>query len=241
MIIPANARLGRTHDSEAIGYTVLTVGRSPFAPWAAATRTAPGWWSAGGVNVPDSGGFISWGLKGEPAIAEEAVNPAPDLAGLMGQFNSMLLTIVDRIRALLPPPPPLVVDTSRFDATVAQIAQDNHAAQDAYNRQLIAVAETLSALQDVASTLTVLNDGANQVIALAEMQRRLNGILGEPTPGLRAVTEMSVSPLVTAIDALRGDLGAFTERVSEGKEVEAKRQRLVGAVDRLLGQLEGQA
>lgn len=240
MIIPANARLGRTHDNEPIGYQVLTPNRDVFAPWTAAARTAPGWWAAGGVQVPDAGGFIAWGLEGQPAIAEEAIPPTPDWAGPMAQINRANAALLERIRQLLPPPPPVVVDTARFDQAVAQIQSDAHAAHDSYNQRIVVVAEALNDLQGIVSSLTILNDGANQIIALAEMQRRLNGILGEPTPGLRAVTEMSVSPLVTAIDALRADMGAFTERVSEGKEVEAKRQRLVGAVDKLLGKLEEQ-
>ena len=239
MIIPANARLGRTHDDETIGYAVLTTAREMFTPWAPGTNTAPGWWAAPGVNVPETGGFIAWGREGMPAIAEEAIHPMPDMSGMMMQINNALLILVDRVRAILPAPPPVIVETAHFDSTVATIREQVAESDQRALEQLLSVAETLRALQDMTNSLTVLNDGANQVIALAEMQRRLNGLLGEPTAGLRAVTETTVSPLVTAIDALRGDLGQFTERVSEGKAVEEKRNRLVGAVDALMSRLDG--
>ena len=53
MIIPANARLGRTHDNDAIGYQVLTAGRFVAVPWTRqnVANTAPGWWAATGVTV----------------------------------------------------------------------------------------------------------------------------------------------------------------------------------------------
>lgn len=243
MIITANAYLGRTHDDDAIGYQVLTVNRNPLRLWTAerVARTAPGWWAvAGGVEMPDAGGFIAWGLEGQPALAEDAIDPAPNpTPEIVRQVNGALTTLVERIRQLLPAPPPIIVETAHFDGAVAAIAETVTASNRQYLERLATVAETLAALQEVTSTLTVLNDGANQVIALAEMQRRLNGILGEPTPGLRAVTEMSVSPLVNAVEALHGDLVRVAETATEGKRAVEKRQRTAAALDKLIAQLEG--
>lgn len=239
MIIPANARLGRTYDDLAIGYQVLTALRETAAAWTAAESTSPGWWSASApVNVPDTGGYIAWGLEGQPALAEEAIAPAVDLAGPLAAINRAIAALLNDISALLPPPPPIVVDTARFDMAVAQMQQDAQMQQGEHVRHLSTVAEALSALQDVAGRLTVLNDGANQIMALAEMQRKLNGILGEPTPGLRQVVEMSTTP-TTAMAELQASMQALEGRVVENQRIDDDRRRLVGAVDRLLSQLEG--
>lgn len=243
MQVNASARLGRIYDGQPIGYTVLTQLRNELRPWTQdnVQSAGPGLFAvAGGVEMPDAGGFLAWGLEGQPAIAEDAIDPASNSTPmLMSQVNNALTMLLGNIRQLLPAPPPVIVETAHFDASIDQVRAEVAADRQRYLDQLSAVAESLSAIQEMTGTLSVLNDGANQVMALAEMQRRLSGILGEPTQGLRAVQEMSVSPLVTAIDALRGDMGQFVDKVNEGKRVEELKATMREKLDKLQNKLEG--
>ena len=98
MELALNAHLGRTHDAQLIGYTILTAQRNPVRPWTreGVVRTAPGWWAVQGlIEVGNAGGFIQWGLKGEPPIAESSFDPVPiDNASLiLKRLDSTIATL----------------------------------------------------------------------------------------------------------------------------------------------------
>ena len=243
MIIAANAYLGRIYDDSPIGYQPLTLNRNGLRAWTTdnVMRTAPGWWAvAGGVEIPNAGGFIAWGLEGGPALAEAAIDPAPDTSAIMLQVTAAIASLLERIRAMLPAPPPLIVETAHFDAGVQSVAESIAESDRQALERLTEVAAALSAIRAMTDNLSVLSDGANQVMALAEMRNRLNGILGEPPAGLAAVTELRVEPLVSAIDGLRGDMGRFVDRVEVSRQSDERRLKSVQALDKFLHAVEGQ-
>lgn len=242
-IVAADARLSRTRAGQPIGYTVLTLQRSAFRPFTrdGVIETLPGCFAVtGGIACPDAGGYIVWGLENEP-IAESAVDPLPT-----AQFDALLARIERAIGAALPrfaalvPAPVVQMDTATFEAGVERIAETTQAALRQAQGPLAELVDVLSAIRETTDSLSVLNEGANQVMALAEMRSRLNTILGDNQPaGLRAVQEMSTQPLVSAIDSLRADMGRFVDKVQAGQQADERRLKSVQALDKFLATVEG--
>lgn len=242
-IVAADARLSRTRAGQPIGYTVLTLQRGAYRPFTrdGVVETIPGCFAVtGGVACPDAGGYIVWGLENEP-IAESTVDPLPT-----AQFDALLARMERAIGAALPrfaalvPAPVVQMDTSAFEAGVERIAETTQAAMQAHSERLTGLIDVLGAIRETTDSLSVLNEGANQVMALAEMRSRLNAILGDNQPvGLRAVQEMSTQPLVSAIDALRSDMGRFVDKVQAGQQADERRLKSVQALDKFLAVVEG--
>jgi hypothetical protein len=235
--IPASIQLSPRRAGQSIGYAVLNLDRTPYAPFtrrgvvtAADNRLAV----RGGVEAPDAGGYLVWRTTDGDAITESDIAPAPLAAGALETLRRLVAGLPEEFAALVPAP---VVDLTPFLAGVAQMSEAQAAAVAEYRARLVDVAELLTRIAETTDGLSVLNEGANQVMALAEMRNRLNSILGEPSgqpSGLRAVQEMSVAPLTSAIEGLRGDMAHFVERVSAGQHVDERRAATVAALDAFL-------
>ncbi len=79
-IVPASAQLAPRRSRQAVGYRVLDLNRKPvvgFTRDRVGESTIPGnFFVAGGVQAPDAGGYIVWGLDGDD-FAEATIDPAP--------------------------------------------------------------------------------------------------------------------------------------------------------------------
>lgn len=235
--IPASIQLSPRRAGQAIGYAVLNLDRTPFAPFTRRGVVASGehrYSVRGGVTAPDAGGYLVWRTADGDAIAESDIAPAPLGAGALEALRTLLTGLPQQFAALVPAP---VVDLSPFLAGVAQMSEVQAAAVAEYRARLVDVAELLTRIAETTDSLSVLSEGASQVMALAEMRNRLNAILGESSgqpSGLRSVQEMSVAPLTSAIEGLRGDMAHFVERVSAGQQVDERRAATVAALDAFL-------
>lgn len=237
--IPATAILSPRRAGQKVGYTVLNLDRSEYTAFTrrGVVETAPGRFAVrGGIQAPDGGGYIQWQFNGE-LIAESDIPPAPLSTSALETLRTLLAGLPQQFAALVPAP---VVDTAPFAAGVAQMSRETQAAVAEYRARLQDVAELLTRIAETTDTLSVLNEGANQVMALAEMRNRLNAILGEPAnhpSGLRAVQEMSVEPLTSAIEGLRGDMARFVDGVQTGQRMDERRAQTVAALDRFLARV----
>lgn len=175
MLVAANACLGRTYDSEQIGYSVLDLAGRVVKPW---TKTGvkkdfPGWWSVvGGVDVPDAGGFIRWGT-GSSAIAQESVLPLPALD--------------------------MTAITRRLDSLVGSLQRATTTAVGEMASQQEAVSELL---QTQGEDILAIRQWCDQVAGITRigteldaMQRRLGRLLGgqQPQPTPSPVTELAAA------------------------------------------------
>ncbi len=239
--IAATAQLSPRRAGQRIGYVILRMDRTTFQPFTlrGVVETAPGCFAVrGGVAAPDDGGYIVWRLAGGDAVAESGIPPAPLPLAALETLRALLAGLPQQFAALVPAP---VVDMDPFNAGVAQMGEASQAANDRYNERLARVAELLGGIEEQVNGLTVLNEGAHQVVLLAEMRERLNGILGDPqaTGSVRAIQEMSESPLVSALDALRGDMRRFTDHVASATRADERRRQTLGAFDEFLAEIGG--
>lgn len=252
MIIAKNAHLGRTYDNRPIGVTVLTIARAVAADWtqAGVTNTAPGWWAVTGLSVPDSGGFLAWGLRGEPFLAEEEIQPAPpDITGVLLQRLSLVLeALTQRFAGMVPQPPAPIVDTAEFVAGVARLRSEVAAllqAGQASQGQRVAeleqglapiaeIAATLRLIQEQVSSLQVIEDVERQKRAMRAMRDRLNMALNETPNMIQVVTEVDDNLLAAALAPVRADMERLYGAMDVGRQAEERRLRSVQALDRFL-------
>jgi len=231
--IPASAQLSPRRAGQKIGFVVLNLDRSTYAPFTrrGVIESVPGCFAVrGGVDAPDAGGYIVWRMADGEAIAESAIDPAPLPLPALEVLRSLLVGLPQQFAALVPAP---VVDTTPFQRGVAQMGEATDAATAEYRERLADVAGLLTRIAETTDGLSVLNEGANQVMALAEMRNRLDAILGEPAgqpSGLRAVQEMNIAPLTSAIDGLRANMETFVDRVQDGQQLDERRAATVAAL-----------
>src|SRR5882672_300756 len=127
--IPADARLPSTYDDKEIGYRVLTLNRGDFIPFTAedVTKTAsPGAWAVlGGVDAPDAGGYIVWGLA-DKDLAETSIEPVcPNVADvLIGAIRNLLADAISRITSVMPATPVVQMDTGTFEKGVNKLRHE---------------------------------------------------------------------------------------------------------------------
>lgn len=247
--IPASAQLSPRRAGAKLGYVVLNLDRTTYAPFQrrGVVETAPGCFAVrGGVEAPDTGGYLVWrtgttGTTDGEVIAESPIDPVPTAA--LEALRTLFARLPQQFADLVPTP---VVDMQPFAAGVAQMRREVAEAAAAYDERLVGVAELLTRVVETTDGLSVLNEGANQVIALAEMRNRLNAILGDPATGegqpsgLRAVREMNVAPLTSAIDGLRGDMAQFVGRVQDNQRLDERRAATVAALDGFLQRIGGE-
>jgi hypothetical protein len=134
--IPAAARLRRRWSRQKIGYRILDISRNPAQPFTTQnvveTGIAAHFAAVGGVEAPDAGGYIVWGLA-DFDIAEATIAPAPTVVvqPLMGRLKASFEALAKRIVELLPEPAPVIVeptpvvmDTAPFEAGVQSLRTD---------------------------------------------------------------------------------------------------------------------
>ncbi len=233
--IPASVWLPSTYNGQSIGYSILNVSRETFLGFtlAGVVMPFPRYWAvSGGVQVPDAGGFIVWGLENNP-LAEATVDPAPvdTSQEWLIQIGAMLAHAIERIVAVMPatPPAPVVqMDTSSFESTVealgvrvAELIQERNQEQ----------AVTVSEIQAQLATLTMLNDAARQTAALRAIQERISEVIGNP--GIITVVNDggSGAQMTRMLESVVDKLSEVSETIQVNKKLDAKLQKAFAALD----------
>lgn len=231
MITPARALLGRRYAGQKIGYRVLSLDRSPVTGFTTAgvVESAPGHFAAA-VNGPAAGGWIVWGTAGNPYIAEAALPPAPptvDLSPIREALDAMSARLIESIK-----PPPVIVDTSAFDHTIAVLSADLLAAYEAERAQRVeavtAMVADVADLRERVRLLDGLNHAAEGVDQLSEAAGRFND-----------ATEIAAR-FVKASGGI-ADLGVLIERLTILRDEMTKAHdagRAILILDNLLSKLE---
>lgn len=255
--VPADARLGRTRTGQDIGYRVLNLNREPFRGFALATETAiPGNYVAvGGVEAPDTGGYIVWGTAVED-IAETTIEPATvdSAPALLARIEAALDALLARIAGLIPPQPPVIVNTAEFEAGIVTLRGELAGMiQDASQHQAERVAEIyrqIEANNAIVRQLDRLNDAVIEFDQLSAVSSHLNSILsaypaavrlsangsataegGELSAGKFEVVARKMAALQAEIERQRGELAIVQET---SQQAEAKRLRSIEAIDKFL-------
>jgi hypothetical protein len=98
MIVPADAYLTRRYTNQPVGYRVLTLNRTVYAPFTQdrVLEDVPGHYLVvNGVDVPDKGGYIAWGIAGQDIIS---VSVEPNfLLPLAAQLDTLLAQITRQL------------------------------------------------------------------------------------------------------------------------------------------------
>lgn len=127
-IIPAAAQLRRRWAGQAIGYEIMHLDGSLFRAWTTegVHETMPGYFMVtDGVEAPDAGGYIVWGLADQD-IVQATIEPAiaDNSPALLEQIGVLLDGLLASIGGLLPQPAPVIVDTNVFEAGVMQLRSE---------------------------------------------------------------------------------------------------------------------
>lgn len=245
--IPADARLPSTYDDKEIGYRVLTIGRGEFVPFTteAVTLSMPRCWSvAGGVDAPDQGGYIVWGLA-DKDLAETSIEPdCPNVAdGIVSAMRNLLADAIARITAVMPATPVVQMDTGGFEKGVNRLRSDMTALVLAGSTQqaerVSAIQTRLSELSTSYASLKVLDDASRQVSALTAMRDRLSEVLGDKPTAIQLVQEDNTAHMATVLETVRADIDKLSSDVATGKQASTRKDRSLQALDMFLQKVGG--
>jgi len=131
-LVPVDAQLSPRRTKQPIGYRVLDINRevvTPFTKTRVGESRIPGcYFVAGGVEAPDDGGFIVWGLK-DKDIAEAPIEPvAADYSEQLAALADALQSTIDlQLGSLHTGLDQLREQTDASAATLAQVAEMDRA------------------------------------------------------------------------------------------------------------------
>ena len=120
-----------------MGYRVLDIDRNPVSSFTAdrviETNIVAQFVVVGGVEAPDEGGYIVWGLQ-DYDIAEATIDPVPiAIVQAVNRLRTLTKELPKRLGELLPErciellPEPAVIDTATFEAGVRALHQEYEA------------------------------------------------------------------------------------------------------------------
>lgn len=172
--IPAEAALRRRWAGQPVGYRVLNLDRSEFAPWTndqvIETMPAGHFVAVGGVEAPAAGGSIVWGLADQD-IASATIEPATSdpTPALLDALRDMVDALLAELRQSLAETQQMVEserDTRRIQG--AHVNQQLFVTLGAVGRQLVAMQDAINGTHELISTDQRTRRKQRQSLALIE-------------------------------------------------------------------------
>jgi hypothetical protein len=248
--IPADARLPSSYDDKEIGYRVLTLGRGEFVPFTVegVTLSMPRCWSvAGGVDAPDGGGYIVWGLADED-LAEAGIEPVvPDLTdAVLFRMRTIIDTAISRIIAVMPATPVIQMDTSAFDLSIKQlddkmsaVSTDVELRTHEQGKQVSEIQTRLAELATSYAGLKATEDVTRQLSALTAMRDRLSEVIGDKPQAITIVHESNTAQLATVLETVRADIERLSGDRETARQETGRQKRTLQVLDTFLQKVGG--
>lgn len=234
-IVPASAQLRRRWAGQVIGYEVLSLDRSLFRAWTndQVQEPAPAYFVAtNGVEAPDAGGYIVWGLVDQPVV-ESVIEPASASfePALSAGLDSLYDELIDRIKALFPQPAPVIVDTNVFEAGVMQLRSELAAIAEQDDQRLRQrLTEIHARLNGLSESLR--RHGEAYIVAHAAGLDVTTAKFNQLFLTMRQLGETEATQLSEAQQAQRAGLNALSEALMELRSVSDQTHDLI-ATDQL--------
>lgn len=229
-IVPAAAQLRRRWAGQAIGYEVRNLDRTLFRIWSLdqVQEPTPAYFVAtGGVEAPDSGGYIVWGLV-DQSVVEAAIEPAAASfePALSAGLDALYDELIDRFKALFPQPAPVIVDTNVFEAGIIQLRGELAAIAEQDDQRLRQrLTEIHARLNGFGESLR--RHGEAYIVAHAAGLDVTTAKFNQLFLTLRQLGETEATQLSEAQQAQRAGLNALIEALMELRSVSDQTHDLI--------------
>ena len=246
MLVNSDAILGRSNAGKPIGYSVLTLNREPYAAFTTdnVLETAPGRYVAvGGVNVPDTGAFVVWGLANR-SIAEDVIQPAPIemMAAFTRRMSDQFNQAVTRLLGAIPAPV-VQMQTSHFDNIVAQLRQD---LDTVAQRQQSSIAEIDGRVSEAVQHLRVLDSIDQAARDLSVVADRIDELFGAQSLAAQMFrgsnNEHHIAETMeifrNEMKAFRGEIDHLALAIQSERPVKEKLRQGLALMDKFLESVE---
>lgn len=252
MIVNSTAILGRANAGKPIGYKVLTIKREPFAEFTRENvlETSPGRFApVGGVNVPNEGAFVAWGLPGGP-FWEDAIQPAPAevVNAVTRRMSDLLGSFYERfVRAIPAPLAPIVqMETATFEQHVAELrAELTELARqmltgDSARTQSVAElqAQVETAVEHITS-LRSLNNTARTMGQLGILRDKLNDLFGAQSPVVQMFQTGGDEHVAEMLETQMQRIDALTRSIQAERPKQQMLRESLQAMDQFIEQYGG--
>lgn len=250
MIIPARVQLPARYAGQPLGYRVLNLNLSLFSAFTSVNvaEIHPSFYVVSeGVNAPDAGGYLIWGVKGQDLMTA-TIQPSvvkPILSGVIDELNKLARRIIEAMPK--PAAQQIAVKTEAFEAGVAalraELAEmlrvDGQADADRLDVVTQRVDELYAELQRIDAPGAVekhVETTAQGLADLAKAARRLDEMSGI------AVRLLSANAGIDQLGAVVGKLEAFYTEVrrmnTEAWRAEEMRQESLAALEEFLDKVQ---
>lgn len=260
MIVPARAQLPISYRGSRLGYRILNLDLSVFSSFTTkrVEETQPGMWVVnGGVEAPDAGGYIVWGLKGKDIVGatiQPQCLPSPGITAGEAEL------IMQRFIASLPKPPaPVAVNIAPIESSIAALNTEFQrllqANDDNQSQQASVIAQQVSALRnefqginavgvlsdkidslgEITKRLSALDTTAQQLTALDDASRRFDEMSSAAIRSLNANTSIEhLATIAGKLEVLHAEIQRMSASVAEAQRLEMLRQKSIAVMEEFL-------